>query len=50
VAPANDGLRDCVRTAVGNVEWPNPHGVPSSEVDLEIDLAPTPPPGVHPHH
>ncbi|MEI8258802.1 MAG: hypothetical protein WCJ30_24290 [Deltaproteobacteria bacterium] len=45
VAPANDPLRDCVRAALGRFEWPNPSGnAPSSHVDAQIDLAPTPPP------
>jgi hypothetical protein len=50
-APANDTLRDCVRAALGRFEWPNPSGVPSTQVDAQIDLAPTPPPAAaHGHH
>lgn len=44
VAPANDGLRDCIRAALGRFEWPNPTGsAGSTRVDAQIDLAPTPP-------
>jgi hypothetical protein len=48
VAPSNDTLRDCVNDAMSQVEWPNPSGVPSTHVDAQIDLAPTPPPAAHP--
>lgn len=51
VTPSNDTLRDCLRNAATRFEWPNPSGAPSTQVDAQIDLAPTPPPaGAHPHH
>lgn len=42
--PRNDGLRDCIRAAVEQIEWPNPSGSAATNVDATIDLAPTPPP------
>jgi hypothetical protein len=39
----NASFEGCVRSALGNFTWSNPRGVPSTTVDLAIDLAPTPP-------
>jgi hypothetical protein len=43
MAPANEAIVACVRDALGRVEWPAPRNQPSTEVNLQIDLAPTAP-------
>jgi hypothetical protein len=40
----NPSFEGCIREAVSAIEWANPRGVPSTTIDLGIDLAPTPPP------
>jgi len=39
----NQSFETCVRNALGNFTWANPRGAPSTQIDLAIDLAPTPP-------
>lgn len=39
----NQSFETCVRNALGNFTWPNPRSAPSTQIDLAIDLAPTPP-------
>jgi hypothetical protein len=40
----NPSFEGCIREVVNAIEWANPRGVPSTTIDLAIDLAPTPPP------
>lgn len=39
----NSSFENCVRDVVSAWSWSNPRGVPSVTIDLNIDLAPTPP-------
>lgn len=39
----NQSFETCVRNAMGSFTWANPRGAPSTEINLAIDVAPTPP-------
>jgi hypothetical protein len=43
LAPPNDAMLACIREVLGRFEWPAPRNQPSTEVNLQVDFAPTPP-------
>lgn len=43
MTPRNEAMEACIREALARFEWPNPRGQPSTEVNLQVDFAPTPP-------